>query len=176
MVLAGLGGGIVDLAPMLGDFSDTAAAVSALDLVISADTSVAHLAGALGRPVWMMLPYSLDWRWLTQREDSPWYPDHAVTSSARASRMGHRPEPSADRARTGRRRRACALCYRSVAELVYGPGDASDGDCHSLPRQPSIQRGAFFAWARGSWGRLSSASAWPVRCPSVPPQDRSDRH
>lgn len=74
LVLAGLGGGIVDLAPMLGDFSDTAAAVSALDLVISADTSVAHLAGALGRPVWMMLPYSLDWRWLTQREDSPWYP------------------------------------------------------------------------------------------------------
>ncbi len=73
-VLAGLGSGIVDLAPELGDFSDTAAAVSALDLVISVDTSVAHLAGALGRPVWMLLPYALDWRWLTEREDSPWYP------------------------------------------------------------------------------------------------------
>lgn len=73
-VLAALGGDIVDLAPMLGDFADTAAAVAALDLVIAVDTSVAHLAGALGRPVWMLTPYALDWRWLRDREDSPWYP------------------------------------------------------------------------------------------------------
>jgi tetratricopeptide (TPR) repeat protein len=72
--LAALGGDIVDLSPLLGDFSDTAAAVTALDLVITVDTSVAHLAGALGRPVWMLLPYALDWRWLRDREDSPWYP------------------------------------------------------------------------------------------------------
>jgi ADP-heptose:LPS heptosyltransferase len=45
-----------------------------LDLVISIDTSVAHLAGALGRPTWILLPYNADWRWLGQREDSPWYP------------------------------------------------------------------------------------------------------
>jgi len=72
--VAALGGDIVDLAPALRDFSDTAAAVAALDLVISVDTSVAHLAGALGRPVWLLLPYALDWRWLRDREDTPWYP------------------------------------------------------------------------------------------------------
>jgi tetratricopeptide (TPR) repeat protein len=73
-VLQQFGGDIIDLAPKLGDFTDTAAAVSALDLVISVDTSVAHLAGALGRPCWMLLPYALDWRWLRDRADSPWYP------------------------------------------------------------------------------------------------------
>jgi tetratricopeptide (TPR) repeat protein len=73
-VLARLGADVIDLAPALGDFTDTAAAIAALDLVISVDTSVAHLAGAMGRPVWMLLPYALDWRWLRDREDSPWYP------------------------------------------------------------------------------------------------------
>ncbi|SEO06711.1 Flp pilus assembly protein TadD, contains TPR repeats [Bradyrhizobium sp. OK095] len=73
-VLASLGKDIIDLAPALGDFGDTAAAVVALDLVIAVDTSVAHLAGALGRTVWMLTPYALDWRWLREREDSPWYP------------------------------------------------------------------------------------------------------
>lgn len=56
------------------DFGDTAAAISQLDLVISVDTSVAHLAGALGKPVWIILPFAADWRWLTDREDSVWYP------------------------------------------------------------------------------------------------------
>jgi tetratricopeptide (TPR) repeat protein len=72
--VAALARDLVDLAPALGDFSDTAAAVTALDLVITVDTSVAHLAGALGRPVWALLPYALDWRWLRDREDTPWYP------------------------------------------------------------------------------------------------------
>jgi hypothetical protein len=56
------------------DFADTAAAVMALDLVITVDTSIAHLAGALGKPVWILLPFVPDWRWLLRREDSPWYP------------------------------------------------------------------------------------------------------
>lgn len=73
-VLARLGSDVIDLAPGLGDFADTAAAVAALDLVIAVDTSVAHLAGAMGRPVWVLLPYALDWRWLRDREDTPWYP------------------------------------------------------------------------------------------------------
>jgi Tfp pilus assembly protein PilF len=73
-VLAELGADVTDLAPLLEDFTDTAAAVCALDLVISVDTSVAHLAGALGRPCWILLPYAVDWRWLRDREDSPWYP------------------------------------------------------------------------------------------------------
>jgi tetratricopeptide (TPR) repeat protein len=58
----------------LVDFSDTAALISNLDLVISVDTSVVHLAGALGRPVWVLLPYLPDWRWLLDRDTSPWYP------------------------------------------------------------------------------------------------------
>ena len=56
------------------NYSDTAAAIEQLDLVISVDTSVAHLTGALGKPVWIMLCYACDWRWLEEREDSPWYP------------------------------------------------------------------------------------------------------
>jgi hypothetical protein len=58
----------------IGDFSDTAALIAQLDLVISVDTSVAHLAGALGKPVWVLLTYAPDWRWLLDRDDSPWYP------------------------------------------------------------------------------------------------------
>ncbi len=65
---------IVDLSPYFGDFADTAAAIAKLDLVISVDTAVAHLAGALGKPVWILLAFSPDWRWLLEREDSPWYP------------------------------------------------------------------------------------------------------
>jgi len=72
-LLASLGA-ITDLGPDLSDFADTAAAIDALDLVISVDTSVAHLAGALGKPVWLLLPFAPDWRWLLAREDSPWYP------------------------------------------------------------------------------------------------------
>jgi len=56
------------------NFADTAALVSALDLVISVDTSVCHLAGALGKKCWVVLPYTPDWRWLMERDDSPWYP------------------------------------------------------------------------------------------------------
>ena len=66
--------GIVDLTSDLTDFAETAALVSCLDLVISVDTSVVHLAGALGRPVWTLLPHVPDWRWLLDRDDSPWYP------------------------------------------------------------------------------------------------------
>jgi tetratricopeptide (TPR) repeat protein len=65
---------IIDLSAHLTDFSETAALVSCLDLVITVDTSVAHLAGALGCPTWILLPYTPDWRWLLNRDDSPWYP------------------------------------------------------------------------------------------------------
>lgn len=66
---------LTNLGPEIGDFADTAAIVAKLDLVISVDTAVAHLAGALGRHCWLMLPhYKPDWRWLSGRRDSPWYP------------------------------------------------------------------------------------------------------
>ncbi|MDA8048671.1 MAG: glycosyltransferase [Rhodospirillales bacterium] len=64
----------VDFTKDLKDFGETAALLSHLDLVLSIDTAAAHLAGALGRPVWVMLPRPADWRWLTERWDSPWYP------------------------------------------------------------------------------------------------------
>ncbi len=66
--------GLHDWTAELKDFSDTAALVSRLDLVISVDTAVAHLAGALGKPVWMLLASVPDWRWMLHRTDSPWYP------------------------------------------------------------------------------------------------------
>ena len=63
-----------DLEDDLHDFQDTARALMALDLLITVDTATAHLAGALGRPVWVLLPLVADWRWLRDRDDSPWYP------------------------------------------------------------------------------------------------------
>ena len=68
------GSSIVDITERLSDFVDTAALISCLDIVVSVDTSVAHLAGGLARPVWILLPYRPDYRWLLGRADSPWYP------------------------------------------------------------------------------------------------------
>jgi len=65
---------VIDLSPHLRDFATTAAAIERMDLVVSVDTSVAHLAGALGKPVWLLLPFAPDWRWMLGRDDSPWYP------------------------------------------------------------------------------------------------------
>lgn len=65
---------VVDLGPFIEDFADTAAAIMRLDLVLSVDTAVAHLAGALGKPVWLLLPFAPDWRWMVGGDDSPWYP------------------------------------------------------------------------------------------------------
>ena len=65
---------IADLSPWLTDFAETAAAICHLDLVISVDTAVAHLAGALARPIWLMLRHPPEWRWLLERKDSLWYP------------------------------------------------------------------------------------------------------
>jgi len=64
----------LDLGPEVGDFADTAGLVEELDLVVTVDTSMVHLAGALGKQTWLLLPYAADWRWLRERSDSPWYP------------------------------------------------------------------------------------------------------
>jgi hypothetical protein len=66
--------GVLHLGDEISDFRDSAAIVSQLDLVISSDTSIVHLAGALGKPVWVLLQYAADWRWLLDRNDSLWYP------------------------------------------------------------------------------------------------------
>ncbi len=65
---------LVDYTEEIRDFSDTASLIENLDLIVSIDTAVAHLAGALGKPVWTLLPFSPEWRWLLNCEDSPWYP------------------------------------------------------------------------------------------------------
>lgn len=91
----------LDFGSELRDFSDTAALIEALDLVVSVDTSVAHLAGALARPVWILLPHAPDWRWLLEREDSPWYP------TARLFRQG--PDRSWDPVLARVRRELAAL-------------------------------------------------------------------
>jgi hypothetical protein len=65
---------LTDLADRFTDFADTAMAVARLDLLIAVDTAIAHLAGALGKPAWVLLPFVADWRWFLDRIDSPWYP------------------------------------------------------------------------------------------------------
>jgi hypothetical protein len=66
--------GILHFGAELADFEDTAALATLVDLVVTVDTAAAHLAGALARPVWILVPYAPDWRWQLGREDSPWYP------------------------------------------------------------------------------------------------------
>src|SRR5262249_49099323 len=75
---------IIHIGDKLDDFSDTAAVMSLLDLVISSDTAPVHLAGALGQPVWILLQHSPDWRWLLNREDNPWYPSAKLFRQAAA--------------------------------------------------------------------------------------------
>ena len=70
----GLFPGLADISGELVDFGETAALIANLDLVITVDTAMGHLTGALGRPVWILLPKACDWRWMLQRSDSPWYP------------------------------------------------------------------------------------------------------
>ena len=65
--------GLADLSPLLTDFAETAALIANLDLVVTVDTAVAHVAGALGVPCWVMLPFAPDWRWMLGRDDTPWY-------------------------------------------------------------------------------------------------------
>jgi tetratricopeptide (TPR) repeat protein len=72
--LDALGGAIRHFGNALQDFEDTAALCTLVDIVVSVDTSVAHLSGALGRPTWILLPYVPDWRWMLERKNSPWYP------------------------------------------------------------------------------------------------------
>jgi tetratricopeptide (TPR) repeat protein len=83
---------LVDLTAQWEDFTDSAAMLQNLDLVITVDTAVAHLAGAMGRPVWVMLAPNADWRWLLVREDSPWYPGMRLFrrgfGEARAAQVG----------------------------------------------------------------------------------------
>jgi hypothetical protein len=82
------GRGIQHHGAALRDFSDTAALCDLVDIVISVDTSVAHLSAALGKPTWLLLPTVSDWRWLQEREDSPWYPSIRLFRQGRDASWG----------------------------------------------------------------------------------------
>lgn len=69
---------VIDLAPTITDFTDTAQAILQLDLIVTVDTALGHLCGALGKPCFVLLPKSPDWRWMLTREDTPWYPKHKL--------------------------------------------------------------------------------------------------
>jgi Glycosyltransferase family 9 (heptosyltransferase) len=75
---------LIDMTGELQDFADTAAMMTALDLIVTVDTSIAHLAGALGRPVWMLNRFNSDWRWVLGRTDSPWYPTMRIFTQSTA--------------------------------------------------------------------------------------------
>jgi len=80
---------VTNISKEFEDFTDTAAAIENLDLVISVDTSVLHLAGAMGRPVWTLLPFVPEWRWMLDREDSPWYPTMRLFRQSNWNRWDH---------------------------------------------------------------------------------------
>lgn len=80
--------GLADLSADLSDFGETAAALTNLDLVVTVDSAVAHLAGALGVPTWVLIYEPADWRWMTRREDSPWYPTVRLFRQPRAGAWG----------------------------------------------------------------------------------------
>lgn len=125
-----------DLAPHIGDFVDTAAAMRELDLVLTIDTSVAHLAGALGVPVWVMLIRNADWRWLLDRSDSPWYPSARLFRQSIAGDW--RPVASA----VTESLRALAAERATVAALPNGGFRIASSERSTAPTTdlPSLQR------------------------------------
>jgi FkbM family methyltransferase len=132
--------GISSIGPSLGDFTQTAAIVLRLDLVITVDTSMAHLAGALGVPVWVLLPENADWRWMLDRSDSPWYPTMRLFRSkpGRPGEPGDAWSATVDSARTAlirfaglpratrplRKRRLHTLQIKDIPLLVYDERDS----------------------------------------------------
>jgi tetratricopeptide (TPR) repeat protein len=131
---------LFDATRQLDDFADTAALIAALDLVIGVDTAVVHLAGALGKPVWLLNRFDTDWRWMRDRSDSPWYPTlrqfrqpspgdwHSVLQTVREALLGRLPTPQSaadagfqegSRHHKTKRLAEAEQCYRDV--LAHSP-------------------------------------------------------
>jgi hypothetical protein len=139
------------------DFRDTAAIIDEVDLVVTADTSVAHLAGAMGKPVWILLTFSADWRWLIERGDSPLVSDGETVSPTSARRLGRSGRARAARA-SGARRRQGNIVHSQVTKRRAGAYWMSD------------ETSAFARFAQGSpFSRCSSRSSprRPTQCPQL---------
>jgi hypothetical protein len=106
-----------------GPFMDTAAVVTCLDLVVCCDTALGHLAGALGTPCWLALPFAPDWRWLLGRDDSPWYPRHRLFRQDRPGDWGGVFRRIADALRE---RVAGATGFPQVVTVDVSPGELLD--------------------------------------------------
>jgi len=104
-----------DFSSQLKDFADTAALVANLDLVISVDTAVAHLAGAMGKPIWLLNRFDTEWRWMINRYESPWYP---------TMRIFRQPKPG-----------DWASVIQRVTEALWAFAAADGG--HASARQPN---------------------------------------
>jgi tetratricopeptide (TPR) repeat protein len=163
---------ITDLGSQIsGDFRDTAAAMRELDLVISVDTAPAHLAGALGVRVWVLLPYNPDWRWLLGREDSPWYPSArlfrqrrwgdwddvfaCVAESPGATRAGRATRSTAASRRCG------SSCWSASATTTWPP--SSTGWCGWPGRATSAPPGWCWPTRWAGRRRWSSRTVWTWR-------------
>jgi len=79
---------LINVGAEIGDYDDTMAILANIECLVTVDTSVAHLAGAMGRPVWVMLPFAPDWRWLMGRSDTPWYPTMRFFRQSAAKKWG----------------------------------------------------------------------------------------
>ncbi len=136
---------IVDLGPDLYEYADTAAAIENLDLVVTVDTSVAHLAGALGKAVWVLLPYVADWRWLEGREDSPWYPTMRLFRQRAPDGWSEVIRRVAgaleERARTAHWRRAQSAWERRSPGTRDSPGARAPTRPEQSMRPPGISQG-----------------------------------
>ena len=130
---------IIDLGGELVDFADTAAVLSLCDLVICVDTSIAHVAGALGRPAFVLLPFQPDWRWTLDREHSPWYP---------ATRLFRQPSPG-DWAASSRGCATSLRCWTSGSPPCRSTSPRADGGKPSAARRTGGRRGdaAATCWA-----------------------------
>ncbi len=140
--------GVNPLGQEFADFADTAAVMATLDLIVSVDTSVAHLGGAMGRAVVLLLPFSSDWRWLLGRTDSPWYPTMMLF---RQTAIGDWAGPlGAVTRRTRRRRRGVSRREARGHSISLRKGRV----CRALQRTADSERLAVLGiWRRGASGR-----------------------
>ncbi|NJK74607.1 MAG: glycosyltransferase [Microcoleus sp. SU_5_6] len=141
---------IADLSQNLVDFADTAAIISQLDLVICVDTSVAHLAGALGKPTWILLSFIPDWRWMLEREDSPWYPTAKLFRQQTAGDW----EPVFDRVKTALEHLISPPLPRSQA--LPGNADPEAPPQFHAPQTPPKITGIGISWP------VSITSGWGI--------------